>query len=112
MAGRVLRLLFAAAFALPCGAQQLAVRRYGVTDGLANARVSEIRQDVRGFLWIATWEGLSRFDGERFENYGARDGLASLLVNSIAEDSAGRLWVGTNGAGVARLRDDERVGPR
>jgi ligand-binding sensor domain-containing protein/signal transduction histidine kinase len=102
----------ASAFASPAEAQQLAVRRYGVSDGLANARISEIRQDSRGFLWIATWEGLSRFDGERFENYGANDGLASLLVNSIAEDPAGRLWVATNGAGVARLRDDERATPR
>jgi ligand-binding sensor domain-containing protein len=87
-------------------AQQLSIRHYDVSSGLAHSHISAIHQDARGYLWLATWEGLSRFDGYRFSNYDRRDGLGDPIVNAIAEDRTGRLWVGTNGGGVARLADD------
>src|SRR5262245_47592470 len=94
--------------ALPVCAQQLSVRHYDVSDGLAHSHVTAIHQDRKGYLWFGTWEGLSRFDGYRFTNYGERDGLGHVVVNDIAEDRRGRLWVGTNGGGVACLIDDPR----
>lgn len=87
-------------------AQQLSIRHYDVSNGLAHSHVSAIHQDAKGYLWLATWEGLSRFDGYRFSNYDQRDGLGDPIVNAIAEDRTGHLWVGTNGGGVARLVDD------
>lgn len=87
-------------------AQRLPIRHYDVADGLAHSLVTAIHQDAKGYLWLGTGEGLSRFDGYRFINYGARDGLRHLLINTIVEDRQGRLWVGTNGGGVARLIDD------
>ncbi|HVS81259.1 MAG TPA: two-component regulator propeller domain-containing protein, partial [Pyrinomonadaceae bacterium] len=87
-------------------AQKLSLRHYDVADGLAHSTVQAIHQDAKGYLWFATGEGLSRFDGYRFTNYGPRDGLGHLIVNAIAEDRRGRLWVGTNGGGVSRLIDD------
>src|SRR5215475_7754714 len=93
---------------LPVCAQQLSVRRYDVSDGLAHSYVAAIHQDRKGYLWFGTREGLSRFDGYRFTNYGERDGLGHVIVNDIAEDRQGRLWVGTNGGGVARMIDDPR----
>src|SRR5215510_7918694 len=94
--------------ALPVCAQQLSVRRYDVSDGLAHSHVAAIHQDRKGYLWFGTQEGLSRFDGYRFTNYGERDGLGHVIVNDVAEDRQGRLWVGTNGGGVSRLIDDPR----
>lgn len=94
---------------LPVRAQQLPVRRYDVSDGLANSQVMAIRQDRKGYLWFGTWEGLSRFDGYRFTNYGVRDGLGHPVINDIIEDRHGRLWIATNGGGVARLLDDPRA---
>jgi ligand-binding sensor domain-containing protein/signal transduction histidine kinase len=87
-------------------AQQLSIRHYDVSDGLAHSHVSAMYQDRKGYLWLATWEGLSRFDGYRFTNYTQRDGLSDPIINAIAEDRQGRLWVATNGGGVARLIDD------
>jgi ligand-binding sensor domain-containing protein len=86
--------------------QQLSIRHYDVSNGLAHSHVSAIHQDAKGYLWLATWEGLSRFDGYRFSNYDQRDGLGDPIINAIAEDRMGHLWVGTNGGGVARLIDD------
>src|ERR1700730_12201606 len=87
-------------------AQQLSIRHYDVSDGLADSHVSAMHQDAKGYLWLATWEGLSRFDGYRFTNYGPRDGLGDPIINAIAEDRQGRLWVATNGGGVVRLIDN------
>jgi len=92
----------------PACAERLPFRRYDVGDGLAHGRVSQIYQDRKGYLWFATWEGLSRFDGERFVNYGPKDGLPYLLINSVTEDAQGRLWVATHSGGIARFLDDPR----
>src|SRR5215510_2354120 len=92
----------------PAAGQQLSIRRYGVSDGLAHSGVRCIHQDAKGYMWFGTQEGLSRFDGYRFTSYGTRDGLISPYINTIAEDRRGRLWVGTNGGGVARFLDDPR----
>lgn len=88
------------------GAQQLSIRRYDVPDGLAHGLVAAIHQDRKGYIWFATHEGLSRFDGYQFTNYGVRDGLGNFIVNTVKEDRRGRIWLGTNGGGVARLQDD------
>src|SRR5215472_11008892 len=92
----------------PAAGQQLSIRRYGVSDGLAHSGVRCIHQDAKGYMWFGTQEGLSRFDGYRFTNYGTRDGLILPYINDIAEDRRGHLWVGTNGGGVARFIDDPR----
>src|SRR5215470_7943603 len=63
---------------LPVCAQQLSVRHYDVSDGLAHSHVGAIHQDRKGYLWFGTREGLSRFDGYRFTNYGERDGLGHV----------------------------------
>src|SRR5262245_43769368 len=92
-------------------AQKLAIRTYAVSDGLAHGVVIDIHQDAKGYLWLATYEGLSRFDGYRFTNYGAREGLGHLVINDVVSDRKGRLWVATNGLGVARLLDDPMEAP-
>lgn len=93
-------------FAIPVCAQQLSIRRYNISDGLAHGTVTSIYQDAKGYLWFSTFEGLSRFDGYRFANYDTRDGLGHPITNHVTEDLQGRLWVATNGGGVARLLDE------
>jgi ligand-binding sensor domain-containing protein/signal transduction histidine kinase len=89
--------------------QQLSIRHYDVSDGLAHSHVSAMHQDAKGYLWLATWEGLSRFDGYRFTNYTQRDGLGDPIINDITEDHKGNIWVATNGGGIARLVNDRSV---
>ncbi len=86
-------------------AQRPSIRCYGVSDGLAHSAVRSIFQDAKGYLWIATSEGLSRFDGYRFSNYGRREGLGHAVTNDVTQDRQGRIWVATNGAGVALFLD-------
>ena len=50
-----------------------------------------------GALWIATFNGVSRFDGTNWTNYTQADGLAHYLVPSIAIENDGTVWFGTAG---------------
>ena len=42
---------------------------YSIENGLPHNSISDICQDSRGYLWLCTWYGLSRFDGSGFVNY-------------------------------------------
>ena len=89
-------------------AERLPVRTYTTADGLAGDGIQAIRQDSRGFLWVGTSTGLSRFDGAAWTSYGARHGLPHVSVTVLLEGRDGTLWVGTSD-GLARLR--RRSGP-
>jgi ligand-binding sensor domain-containing protein/signal transduction histidine kinase len=78
------------------------MRLYSGADGLASDDVSALVADSRGFLWIGSSAGLSRFDGTTFKTYARSDGLPHGVVNSLLEDRAGRIWIGTR-AGLARI---------
>lgn len=72
--------------------QEYSIRVYGVKDGLPQSQGSIIFQDSKGFLWISTGNGLSRFDGTEFVNYFRKDGLPSNFVFQIIEDPAHDLY--------------------
>ena len=76
-------------------AKQLAVRVYGITDGLPSNMVTCNVRDSHGFLWFCTAEGLSRFDGYTFTNYGVDQGLPDRSVTALLETRSGDYWVGT-----------------
>jgi ligand-binding sensor domain-containing protein/signal transduction histidine kinase len=82
--------------------ERLPVRVYTADDGLAGDEINTILQDSRGFLWIGTDTGLSRFDGTRFVGYDTRQGLPSPHVTALLETPDGGLLVGTT-SGLARL---------
>lgn len=86
-------------------AQQLPFRLYTTADGLPNNQARKIYQDKKGYLWFATSEGLSRFDGYNFTNYDDRDGLGNKRINDVLEDEQGRLWAANNGNGVSLMID-------
>src|SRR5262245_26274733 len=75
---------------------ELRFSRLSVEDGLAQSSVMEIAQDRMGFLWFATEEGLSRYDGTHFVTHIARDQpgfLADSNIKALVEDPGGDLWV-------------------
>jgi ligand-binding sensor domain-containing protein/signal transduction histidine kinase len=84
-------------------AQGLVVRTWGTEAGLPQNTVSAIVQTREGYLWLATREGLARFDGLRFTVFGLREGLESVAVQTLLEDRQGILWIGTDGGGLSRL---------
>ncbi|MGB3946421.1 MAG: histidine kinase [Bacteroidia bacterium] len=67
-------------------------RVYTTADGLASDIVYSIIQDNKGFVWFATNNGVSQFDGYTFKNYSIDDGLTDNEVFKIFQDSKGRIW--------------------
>jgi signal transduction histidine kinase/ligand-binding sensor domain-containing protein/DNA-binding response OmpR family regulator len=97
--------------ALPCLAQNsvseqakpsltlsLIFERYTSQNGLPDNRIRAIHQDKKGFLWIGTMNGLSRYDGYAFKNYykkGDNNGMTGNWSPAIVEDKNDDLWIGT-----------------
>ena len=100
---RILWLLFLLAATLLNGrAEQLPIRIYTTADGLPRDNVSYIKQDSRGFLWVFTGDGLTRFDGYNFITYTTDDGLPHSRVNKLLETRNGVYWLATAG-GLCRF---------
>ncbi len=75
--------------------------RLSLEEGLSQSSVQDILQDRRGYIWLATEDGLNRFDGISFKVY-KRDAadpasLPSSFVWDIEEDATGNLWIATAG---------------
>src|SRR5215467_10243086 len=88
--------LFALLCVLHAGRAQT-VRVFDTESGLPHNRINRIYPDSKGFLWICTDDGLSRFDGHQFVNYTTADGLPHKFVNALLESRAGEYWVATDG---------------
>ena len=72
--------------------------------GLSQGMVFDLLQDKEGFIWVATKNGLNRYDGYSFkifanDPYNAHS-LSSNTVVKLFEDSKGRIWAGTENAGL------------
>src|SRR5690606_20490669 len=82
----------------------LRLESHGPDQGLPQSSVKALANDDQGFLWVATQDGLARFDGHRFEVWRGGSGpraLASGSIDAMVFDGPGRrLWLGTNDAGL------------
>jgi diguanylate cyclase (GGDEF)-like protein len=73
-------------------------------DGLPDDVVWRLLVDHHGELWAATYRGLARKRGNRFEAVRGR-GLPSVDLRALREDRNGNLWIGARG-GVTRISGD------
>lgn len=91
----------------PAEAQQLRIDAWTADDGLPASAVNAVLQTRDGFLWLATFAGLVRYDGARFEvfNTGTTPQLRSSRFTTLFEDREGSLWAATEEQGVVRYRD-------
>jgi ligand-binding sensor domain-containing protein/serine phosphatase RsbU (regulator of sigma subunit) len=75
---------------------------YSVKKGLSEQKVYTLLQDSKDYIWLGTANGLSRFDGKKFENFTSGDNLATGGVKCITEDSLGYIWFGHLNGGISR----------
>jgi signal transduction histidine kinase/ligand-binding sensor domain-containing protein len=80
--------------------------RFDVSCGLSSSNITGILQDKQGFLWIATVNGLNRYDGYHFNSYKNNpDDSTSLShdgINIIYLDTDNQLWIGTSKGDIDR----------
>ncbi len=83
--------------------QQLVLKTYDRSSGLASDYVMCMMQDRDGFIWFGTDRGVSKYDGKEFKSYTIRDGLPDNFISAIFQDTEGYIWFGTYEGGVARF---------
>ena len=71
---------------------------YSTDKDLSNSLINSIYQDKRDYIWIATEDGLNKFDGVKFSVYKNNqkdvNSLKNNYVRCLFEDSKGRFWIG------------------
>ncbi|MGE7138092.1 ATP-binding protein [Luteibacter sp. NPDC031894] len=104
MIGSVMPLPVPAATMPPVPTPQF--RSYGLSEGLPSSQVHAVAQDSRGFIWVATSVGLSRFDGVQFVTPGIGSDRAHALpaggVSALLVDADDRVWIGGADFGLGR----------
>lgn len=67
-------------------------------DGDANLSVRQVIQDNQGFLWLATFSGLYRFDGDDFisQYHFSNNTQINSDINALLQDNETNIWIGTN----------------
>lgn len=83
-----------------------AFERYTIEDGLSNNSINAVLQTSDGFLWVATKDGLNRFDGQNFVVFKHDPTTANSLpenyVMSLYESHDETFWIGTWGGGLCK----------
>ena len=67
-------------------------RQYTVRDGLIQSNPAQILQSHNGFIWVSTWNGVSRFDGRDFETF-QFDSLLNQHMQRLENTADGNLWM-------------------
>jgi signal transduction histidine kinase len=85
----------------------MSYRVFNTENGLPQNSVYAIDQTPDGYLWIATFDGLVRFDGHRMTvfNHAEAPEIVSNRILALRADREGALWIGTEDGGVTRMKD-------
>ncbi len=98
---------------VPAAPEPPPFRQLGVADGLPSSGLTGLALDRDGYLWIATRDGLARFDGVGYTVYRHVPGDAAALpgnfVQTVFVDSGNRVWVGIEGHGLCALDRGRRA---
>src|SRR5437867_6791405 len=109
----VLVAVTAAAPATAASVRPIRFDHLSLEQGLSQSSVMDILQDRRGYIWLATEDGLDRYDGLSFKVYkhdpADAASLPASFVWDVDEDAAGNLWVATTGGLAMWERATDRV---
>jgi ligand-binding sensor domain-containing protein len=76
------------------------------SNGVGTTAIHGMTVDADGFLWIASEDGLLRWDGYRFRSYAKQLGVAGSLpdnyIRTLYRDERQQLWLGTESSGLVR----------
>jgi len=106
-------LLWWLGFVTPAAAAEsfpLVLEHLTTADGLPQGTVYATLQDSQGFVWLATEDGLVRYDGHELVRYArlpiSRGGLSGNYIYQMVEDAHRDLWIAVKDGGVARWHRD------
>ncbi len=94
--------IFLYSIAIPyCMFSQISIHKYiTFEDGLVQGQVTSMMQDSKGYIWFATYDGVSKWDGKHFENIQTHNGMLAPIALDIKEGSDGKIYIGCYQGGV------------
>ena len=89
--------IFLFILSLPVLGQEYSIQYWHTEDGLPGEEINAIAQTPDGYLWVGTYNGLARFDGEKFKlfNTESNPDLRDSRICNLLTDRSGTLWIGT-----------------
>ena len=79
---------------------------YTSDDGLGTSTVFDMIQDRDGYIWFATLNGISKFNGSSFRNYTVKDGLNSNNITCLTEGKDGCIYIGNYNKGINIIKEN------
>jgi len=101
-----LLVILALFLSIDASGQQPIFKNYSIDNGLLSNEVYHVIQDQKGYIWIATGQGVNRYNGYSFKNYNQLDGLPDNTVLELFEDQKGRIWTVTLTGELAWIKND------
>ena len=93
--------------------QRLDFNYIGGKEGLTENVVNDIVQDKNGFIWLATNDGLNRYDGYNMVYFRydptKTNSLSSNVLTSLKVDKNGMLWIGTSDGGLNKYNPENNA---
>lgn len=80
---------------------------YNVEDGLPSNEIYDIFEDSKGYVWFATDNGVSKYDGQVFNNLSKKDGLPDNVIFFFHEDLKQRIWFVSYSGLLSYYHDDQ-----
>lgn len=80
---------------IPLHAQTRSFYNHNIYSGVTSNHVYKVIVDRYGYVWIATTNGVLRYNGYSFRRFSEEDGLATNDVWNIVEDEYGGIWLGS-----------------
>ncbi|WP_033957604.1 hybrid sensor histidine kinase/response regulator transcription factor [Psychroserpens jangbogonensis] len=85
----------------------LRIKHFNLENGLSQASINDLIKDNHGFIWIATANGINRFDGKSFKHYlfdeSNPSSLQGSFINKLLQDDNSNIWIGTMNNGLSVL---------
>ncbi len=80
------------------------IKYFSLENGMSQVSANDMLMDDSGFIWIATADGLNRFDGTVFKHYKNvqkdHTTISGNFITKMAKSKNGNIWIGTNGNGL------------
>ena len=99
---KIVTLIIFIVFVTIANAQQKSIKfnSYSIEDGLSQSYVTDIVQDQFGYIWVATQDGLNKYNGYEFDVFkhklNENGSLPNSYIHSLTINKQGLIWFGTN----------------
>ena len=81
--------------------------KYSIKEGLPSNHVYKVTQDLKGFIWAITDNGIVKYNGTNFKTFTTKDGLPTNDIWEIEATPDGRVWFFCKASKIGYIEEDQ-----